>query len=199
MIKRLFDILVSIIALLLLSPLFLILSMAVAAGSPGGIFFRQTRVGQSGRHFHLLKFRSMRPGSEAKGQITVGDRDPRITGVGHFLRKSKLDELPQLINVLQGDMSIVGPRPEVPKYVAMYNVEQRQVLEVRPGLTSLASIAFINENAILGGSSDPERTYIEQVMPAKLALDLNYVHARSMILDLKIILRTLGRLINGRS
>jgi lipopolysaccharide/colanic/teichoic acid biosynthesis glycosyltransferase len=192
--KRLFDILVSAVVLILLFPLFLILSLAVMLGSPGGAFFRQTRVGRGGEPFQLLKFRSMRPGSEAMGQITVGERDPRITGVGHFLRKTKLDELPQLINILKGDMSIVGPRPEVPKYVAMYSAEQRIVLEVRPGLTSMASIAYINENEILGKSTDPERTYIEMVMPAKLELDLKYVGEQSMGLDLKIIFQTIARL-----
>ncbi len=193
--KRLFDILVSALVLIVLLPLLLILSLAVAMGSPGGAFFRQIRVGRGGLHFQLLKFRSMRPGSEAKGQITVGDHDPRITGVGHFLRRTKLDELPQLINILNGDMSIVGPRPEVPRYVAMYSAEQRKVLDVRPGLTSLASIAYINENEILGRSAHPERTYIEEVMPAKLTLDLQYVREQSLALDLKIIAGTMKRLI----
>ncbi|MBP7409052.1 MAG: sugar transferase, partial [Flavobacteriales bacterium] len=133
------------------------------------------------------------PGSEVKGQITVGGRDPRITGIGYLLRKTKLDELPQLWNVLIGDMSIVGPRPEVPKYVAMYTAEQRDVLRVRPGITSLASIAYINENELLGRSNDPERTYVEEVMPAKLALDLRYVRDQSVALDLHIIVRTLAK------
>jgi lipopolysaccharide/colanic/teichoic acid biosynthesis glycosyltransferase len=194
MIKRAFDILASATALLLLLPLLLVLAIAVALGSPGGAFFRQVRVGKGGNEFRLFKFRSMRPGSEAKGQITVGGRDPRITGVGHFLRKTKLDELPQLINILRGDMSIVGPRPEVPKYVAMYTAEQRQVLSVRPGLSSLASIEYINENDVLGSSSDPERTYVEEVMPAKLALDLQYVREQSLGLDLRIIFRTVARI-----
>ncbi len=194
MIKRLFDILSASIALILLSPLLLILAIAIAASSPGGVFFRQVRVGQGGKHFHLLKFRSMRPGSEKAGQITVGERDPRITSIGHFLRRTKLDELPQLLNILMGDMSIVGPRPEVPKYVALYSADQRRVLDVRPGLTSLASIAYINENELLGRSKDPERTYVEEVMPAKLALDLQYVDRRSFLFDLKIILRTPARL-----
>ena len=193
--KRLFDILSSSIALVVLSPLFLILAIAIAAGSPGGVFFGQVRVGKGGKHFHLLKFRSMRPGSEKAGQITVGERDPRITGIGHFLRRYKLDELPQLINILKGDMSVVGPRPEVPKYVALYTADQRRVLEVRPGLTSLASIEYINENELLGRSTDPDRTYVEEIMPAKLALDLHYVNERDLLLDLKIILRTAMRLL----
>jgi lipopolysaccharide/colanic/teichoic acid biosynthesis glycosyltransferase len=195
--KRFFDILFSALVMLLLLPFLLILAVAVMLGSPGGAFFRQTRVGRGGRHFQLLKFRSMRPDSEAMGQITVGDRDPRITGMGHFLRRTKLDELPQLINILKGDMSIVGPRPEVPKYVAMYSTEQRKVLDVRPGLTSLASIAYINENEVLWRSTDPERTYFEEIMPAKLALDLKYVEERTLLLDLRIIFGTLGRMIKG--
>lgn len=192
--KRLFDIAASLLALGLLSPLLLVLAAAVAITSPGGAFFRQVRVGRNGRPFEVLKFRSMRPGSEARGQITVGERDPRITGVGHFLRRTKMDELPQLINILKGDMSVVGPRPEVPKYVALYTPEQRAVLSVRPGLSSLASIAYINENEVLGRSKDPERTYVEEVMPAKLALDLQYVREQSLWLDLSIIVRTALRL-----
>jgi lipopolysaccharide/colanic/teichoic acid biosynthesis glycosyltransferase len=197
MLKRLLDILASSVALILLFPLLFILGVAVAVTSPGGAFFRQVRVGKDGREFALLKFRSMRPGSEAGGQITVGTRDPRITGVGHFLRKTKLDELPQLINILKGDMSVIGPRPEVPKYVALYSSEQRKVLSVRPGLSSLASIAYINENEVLGRSNDPERTYIEEVMPAKLELDLRYVREQGLVMDLRIIASTLARLIKG--
>ncbi|MBL7962510.1 MAG: sugar transferase [Flavobacteriales bacterium] len=192
--KRLFDILVSAATLLVLWPLLLVLAVVVAAGSPGGAFFRQDRVGRGGRVFRLLKFRSMRPGSEAQGQLTVGGRDPRITGVGHFLRRTKLDELPQLWNVLVGDMSLVGPRPEVPRYVALYTAEQRRVLELRPGLTGPASIAYINENEVLGRSSDPERTYITEVMPAKLALDLAYVQRHGLWTDLGILWRTCRRL-----
>jgi lipopolysaccharide/colanic/teichoic acid biosynthesis glycosyltransferase len=192
--KRTFDMVASLLALSLLLPMMLVLALAVALTSPGGAFFRQVRVGRHGRPFELLKFRSMRPGSEARGQITVGERDPRITGVGHFLRRTKLDELPQLINILMGDMSVVGPRPEVPKYVALYSPEQRAVLTVRPGLTSLASIAYINENEVLGRSADPERTYVDEVMPAKLALDLKYVREQSVMLDMTIIARTALRL-----
>lgn len=190
MLKRAFDIVVSATALLLLIPLLVLLSFAVAVSSPGGAFFRQTRVGKGGKEFRLLKFRTMRPGSEAKGQITVGGHDPRITRIGYILRKSKLDELPQLINVLVGDMSVVGPRPEVPRYVALYTEEQRQVLRVRPGITSAASIAYMDENELLGNSTDADRTYIEEVMPAKLALDLDYVRQRSLWMDLAIIGRT---------
>ncbi|MFZ1693987.1 MAG: sugar transferase [Flavobacteriales bacterium] len=190
MLKRGFDILAALLALAVLSPLLLIIALLVALGSPGGAFFRQVRVGKGGREFRLLKFRTMRPGSEAQGQITVGGRDPRITRIGYFLRKTKLDELPQLLNIMRGDMSIVGPRPEVPRYVAMYSPEQRQVLSVRPGLTSLASIAYIDENEVLGRANDPERAYVEEVMPAKLALDLRYVREQGLGMDLRIIMRT---------
>lgn len=197
MAKRIFDIGFSLIALLVLSPLLVLFTLLVALSSPGGAFFRQVRVGRHGRTFKLLKFRTMRPNSEALGQITVGGNDPRITKVGAFLRRIKLDELPQLLNILMGDMSVVGPRPEVPHYVAMYTPEQREVLTVRPGLTGAASIAFINENDILGASTDPERTYIEKVLPQKLALDLAYVREQGLAVDLRIIWKTFGRIVNG--
>lgn len=194
MLKRLFDLAFASVFLFLLLPLLLVLALLVAASSPGGPFFSQERVGRHGRTFRLLKFRSMRPQSEAQGQLTVGGRDPRITGVGYFLRKSKLDELPQIWNVLVGHMSMVGPRPEVPKYVALYSADQRAVLSVRPGITGLASINYIDENELLARSADPERTYIEEVMPAKLALDLRYVKERNFWMDLRIILTTVARI-----
>ncbi len=197
MLKRAFDMAFSLVLLVLLLPLLLVFALAVALTSPGGAFFRQVRVGRGGREFRLLKFRSMRPGSEAKGQLTIGGRDPRITGVGYLLRKTKLDELPQLWNVLVGDMSVVGPRPEVPKYVALYNEEQRAVLSVRPGITGMASIDYIDENELLAKATDPERAYIEEVMPAKLALDLRYVREQSFALDLRIIMATVGRVFGG--
>ena len=195
--KRSFAIVFAVVFLVLLSPLLLLFALAVALTSPGGAFFRQVRVGRHGREFRLLKFRSMRPGSEAQGQLTIGGRDPRITGVGYLLRKTKLDELPQLWNVLVGDMSVVGPRPEVPKYVALYNEEQRAVLSVRPGITGMASIDYIDENELLAKATDPERAYIEEVMPAKLALDLRYVREQSFALDLRIIMATVGRVFGG--
>ena len=190
MFKRAFDVVFALLALLLLLPLLLLLALLVASTSPGGAFFRQIRVGKNGRDFRLLKFRTMRPGSDTKGQITVGERDPRITGIGRLLRKSKCDELPQLLNVLIGDMSMVGPRPEVPKYVALYTPDQRRILSVRPGITGPASVEYIDENELLGRSPDPERTYIEEVMPAKLAIDLAYVEQTSFALDMRIILAT---------
>jgi lipopolysaccharide/colanic/teichoic acid biosynthesis glycosyltransferase len=197
MFKRLFDFVFAAVLLLVLLPVLVAMALAVALTSPGGAFFRQVRVGRHGREFRLLKFRTMRPNSEAQGQLTIGGRDPRITGVGYFLRKTKLDELPQLWNVLVGEMSVVGPRPEVPKYVALYNAEQRAVLSVRPGITGMASIDYIDENELLARSADPERAYIEEVMPAKLALDLRYVREQSFALDLKIILATVGRVFGG--
>ncbi len=197
MVKRIFDMLFALVFLLLLFPILLIFALAVAFTSTGGAFFRQERVGRNGRLFRLLKFRTMRPGSEAQGQLTIGGRDPRITGVGYFLRKTKLDELPQLWNVLIGDMSVVGPRPEVPKYVAMYSTDQRVVLSVRPGITGMASINYIDENELLARSADPERAYIEEVMPAKLALDMRYVKEQSFGLDLRIIGATVGKVFGG--
>ncbi|MBK9419871.1 MAG: sugar transferase [Flavobacteriales bacterium] len=197
MLKRAFDILFSLLFLLVLLPLLLVFALAVAFTSPGGAFFSQERVGKGARVFRLLKFRTMRPGSEAQGQLTIGGRDPRITAVGYFLRKTKLDELPQLWNVLVGDMSVVGPRPEVPKYVALYSAEQRHVLSVRPGITGMASINYIDENEMLARSGEPEMTYIREVMPAKLALDLKYVQEQDLLLDLRIILATAGKVFGG--
>ncbi len=197
MLKRAFDVLFAVVLLVLLSPLLLLFAAWVALTSPGGAFFRQIRVGRHGRPFQLLKFRSMRPGSEAQGQLTIGGRDPRITPVGMWLRKTKLDELPQLWNVLKGDMSMVGPRPEVPKYAALYTAEQRQVLEVRPGITGMASIHYIDENEMLARASDPEQAYITEVMPAKLAKDLEYVRKQSLMLDLRIILATVAKVFGG--
>lgn len=197
--KRLFDVVFAALALLLLSPLLLALALWVRLDSPGPVFFRQQRVGLGGRLFGIYKFRTMHTGAEAAGpQITVG-RDARITRAGAWLRRSKLDELPQFINVLRGDMSVVGPRPEVPRYVAHYPAELRAVvLSVRPGITDLASIAFRNESDLLAHSPDPERTYVEQVLPTKLRYARQYVHTRSLWLDLRIIARTVLALLGLR-
>lgn len=172
---RFFDLLLSFLGLILLSPLFLVLSIFIVVNSKGGIFFLQTRVGKNNHDFRLIKFRTMYSGAEWEGSLTIGNKDKRITGTGAFLRKYKMDELPQLINVLAGDMSMVGPRPEVRKYVELYTEEQRKVLMVKPGITDYASMEYINENEILDRSSDPERSYIQQVMPAKLELNLKYL------------------------
>ena len=191
MAKRLFDIAFALLALLLLGPLLLLVALWVRLDSPGPVFFRQQRVGRGGQLFDIYKFRTMRTGAEAMGpQITVG-QDTRITHAGAWLRRSKVDELPQFINVLRGDMSVVGPRPEVPRYVALFPADVRQaVLSVRPGITDLASIEFRDESALLAQSQDPERTYVEQILPAKLRHAQEYVRTRSLWLDLRIIART---------
>lgn len=183
------------VGLAVLSPLLLVLGVWIKSDSEGPVFYRQTRVGRRGRDFRLYKFRSMRPGSDRQGLITVGGRDPRVTRSGYYIRKYKLDELPQLINVFLGDMSLVGPRPEVRKYVDLYTAEQRRVLDVRPGITSLASIRYRNENDILARAADPDRAYVEQVMPDKLAIDLEYVARASLLTDIGLIFRTLVEII----
>ena len=191
MAKRLFDITLSLLALVLLCPLLLAVALWVRLDSQGPVLFRQQRVGRGGRLFGILKFRTMQVNAEAAGlQITVG-QDPRITRTGRWLRRSKLDELPQLLNVLRGEMSMVGPRPEVPRYVALYPADQRAtVLSVRPGITDLASLALRDESTLLARSADPERTYVEEILPTKLRYACDYVRQRSLWLDLRIIART---------
>jgi lipopolysaccharide/colanic/teichoic acid biosynthesis glycosyltransferase len=191
--KRLFDVGAASVGLLVLAPVFGAVALLVRLDSSGPVFFRQVRVGRNGKPFTILKFRSMSADAPARGgSLTVG-ADPRVTRVGQWLRASKLDELPQLLNVVRGDMSLVGPRPEVPEYVARYSAEQLRVLEVRPGITDLASLEFRDESAILGASADPERDYVERILPRKLALGLEYVDRHDVMLDLRIILRTIGR------
>lgn len=184
---RLLDIIFSAVGLLLLSPLFLIIYILIRCESKGGGFYCQQRVGKDGRMFGLYKFRSMRTGSDKKGLITVGGHDSRITRMGYFIRKYKIDELPQLWNVLKGDMSLVGPRPEVKKYVDLYTEEQRRVLSVRPGITDYASIEYVDENEILGKADDPDRVYVEEIMPAKIKLNMRYIENRSLKEYFKII------------
>ena len=186
--KRAFDIVCSLLGLVVLSPLLLATALLVALTSPGGVFFRQERIGKDGKPFRIFKFRSMRK-DNAGLKITTGN-DSRITPVGRFLRKSKVDELPQLINVLVGDMSFVGPRPEVADYVDLYTPYQRQVLQVRPGITGLASIRFRNENDLLTASDDPNRTYIQEIMPRKIRLDLEYIPHASVFYDIRLIFQT---------
>lgn len=193
--KRLFDIIASGLGLIVLSPLFAVLAVWIKADSRGPVFYRQTRVGRNNRDFRLYKFRSMRPDSDKLGLITVGGHDPRVTRSGYYIRKYKLDEFPQLINVFIGDMSLVGPRPEVRKYVDMYTPEQMRVLSVRPGITSLASIRYRNENDILAAAEDPDRCYIEQVMPDKLAIDLEYVDRATLWNDIRLIFSTFREII----
>ena len=188
--KRLFDITASGLGLLVLSPLFLILAVWIKLDSPGPMFYRQVRVGRGNKDFRLFKFRSMRVGSDKKGLITVGGHDPRVTRSGYYIRKYKLDELPQLINVFIGDMSLVGPRPEVRKYVDLYTPEQLHVLDVRPGITDMASIRYRNENELLEQAADPEQYYRDVVMQDKLRINLEYIADHSFIKDLKIIFMT---------
>ncbi|MCX7697220.1 MAG: sugar transferase [Bacteroidales bacterium] len=195
--KRFFDFVVSLIAIILLLPVFLIISILIIATSKGGPFYLQTRVGRYGKLFKIIKFRTMYKKSDQKGLLTVGMRDPRITPVGFFLRKTKLDELPQLFNILLGHMSFVGPRPEVPKYVELYTEKQKKILTVRPGLTDYASLAYIHENKILAQAEDPEKFYIEQIMPAKLELSLQYIHDQNLITDFKIIWKTIKQILNN--
>lgn len=193
--KRLFDIIASGLGLIVLSPLFAVLAVWIKADSKGPVFYRQTRVGRNSKDFRLYKFRSMRPDSDRLGLITVGGHDPRVTRSGYYIRKYKLDEFPQLINVFIGDMSLVGPRPEVRKYVDMYTPEQMHVLDVRPGITSLASIRYRNENDILAAAENPDRCYIERVMPEKLAIDLEYVSKANLWTDIKLIFGTFKAII----
>ncbi len=195
MLKRLFDIVFSFIGIVLLLPFFLIIAAAVGLSSQGGVFYLQTRVGKNNRDFRLFKFRTMRVNADKAGLLTVGGRDPRITAIGYYLRKYKLDELPQLLNVFSGSMSLVGPRPEVRKYVDLYNDEQKKVLSVKPGITDYASLEYFSENELLAASPDPERTYIDEIMPAKLALNKKYISEAGLITDLRIIFRTLRKIV----
>jgi lipopolysaccharide/colanic/teichoic acid biosynthesis glycosyltransferase len=195
MVKRLFDIFFSLVGFIFLLPIFLIISIAIILDSKGGIFYRQLRVGKNNTDFKIFKFRTMRSGSDKKGLLTIGDKDFRVTKAGYVLRKYKIDELPQLINILIGDMSFVGPRPEVRKYVDLYNQEQLKVLSVRPGLTDFSSLDFIDESEILSQSSDPEKTYIQEIMPAKLELCKKYLVEQSFKTDTKILIATLFKII----
>jgi lipopolysaccharide/colanic/teichoic acid biosynthesis glycosyltransferase len=188
--KRLFDILFSAVLIFVLLPFGIVVSIWIILDDFGSPFFMQQRVGLNGKNFGLLKFRSMRKNAESKGQLTVGMKDNRITRSGYFIRKYKIDELPQLVNVFLGEMSVVGPRPEVPKYVLLYNEEQQNVLSIKPGITDFASIEYVRENELLSQSPHPEKTYIEEIMPAKLALNLKYVREQSFLTDMKIILQT---------
>lgn len=194
MAKRLFDIVSSGIGLLCLAPVFVVMAIWIKLDSRGPVFYRQTRVGRYGRDFRIFKFRSMRVGSDKGRQITVGERDPRITRSGYFIRRYKIDELPQLINVFLGDMSIVGPRPEVRKYVDLYSEEQRKVFQVRPGITDLASIKYRNENELLSQVDNPDTYYIDVIMPDKLAINLEYIRHQSFMGDIKIIFNTLFKI-----
>ena len=188
--KRIFDVIVVSIGLLVISPLMLAAAILVRLTSPGPVLFRQKRVGRGGRPFFILKFRTMvQDAPKRGGPITFGD-DPRITRIGRLLRRTKLDELPQLINVLKGDMSLVGPRPEIPKYVEMFRQDYEEILRVRPGITDLASIKYSDEAAVLGQAADPEKEYIERILPEKIRLAKEYVRRSSCCFDVALILLT---------
>jgi lipopolysaccharide/colanic/teichoic acid biosynthesis glycosyltransferase len=191
MIKRLFDIVFSFTGLIILSPVYIIIGIILKLDSKGPIFYRGVRVGLNRKHFKIFKFRTMVVNAEQIGGSSTADDDPRITKIGKFLRKYKLDELPQLINVLKGDMSFVGPRPEVPFYVNMFTEEEKAILTVKPGMTDYASIWDSDEGALLAGSPDPEKTYMEKIRPQKIKLQLEYVKKHSFWIDLKIIFKTL--------
>jgi lipopolysaccharide/colanic/teichoic acid biosynthesis glycosyltransferase len=194
MLKRLFDLIASIIGLIILLPIFLIIAIIIKTNSKGPVFYRQWRVGLNNSEFRVFKFRSMYMDADKRGLLTVGGRDPRVTPIGYYLRKYKIDELPQLINVLIGDMSLVGPRPEVRKYVDYYTAEQMKVLTVKPGMTDNASIEFIDENELLSKAEDPEEYYIKELIPLKTKIYLAYVENQSFLIDLQIIFKTVVKI-----
>jgi lipopolysaccharide/colanic/teichoic acid biosynthesis glycosyltransferase len=193
--KRLFDIVASLTGIIVLFPFLLLicLLMIFTCGFP--LFYFQTRVGKNNKDFKLFKFRTMRLDADKKGLLTVGGRDPRVTAIGYYLRKYKLDELPQLFNVLLGSMSLVGPRPEVRRYVDLYSKEQLLVLSVKPGITDYASLEYINENELLSKSTNPEETYVREIMPAKLALNQRYINEKGLFVDLKVIFQTILKIV----
>ncbi len=197
MTKRIFDIIFSCLALLIFSPLLFLIFLLVAITSKGSALYLQNRVGKDNFDFKLIKFRTMKVNSDKKGLLTIGGNDSRITSVGYYLRKYKLDELPQLINVLLGSMSLVGPRPEVRKYVDMYTDSQKEILNIKPGITDYASLEYFNENQLLANSSDPEKTYIEEVMPAKIELNKKYIAEIGLFTDLKIIILTVKKIFSN--
>ena len=194
--KRVFDVIVSGIILLVFLPIGLVISVAIALESRGGVFYRQERIGWKGKPFRLWKFRTMRKDADKLGKLTVGMRDPRITRVGFFIRKTKLDEFPQFINVLVGEMSVVGPRPEVKEYVDLYTPDQQIVLSVKPGITDYASLEYFKENELLGQSEDPRKTYIEEVMPAKIKLNIKYIANPTLGTDISIMWKTFLKMLS---
>ena len=196
MLKRLFDFFSSLTALIFLLPFFFIVALLIAIEGGFPVFFTQTRIGKNKIPFQLLKFRTMVKDADKLGKITIGRRDPRVTNVGHFLRSYKLDELPQILNILKGEMSVVGPRPEVEEYVNLYTEEQNKVFLAKPGLTDYASLKYINESEVLAKSSNPNKTYIEEIMPAKLQLNLKYIEEQGLLTDLKIIFKTISKIVS---
>ena len=198
MIKRGFDILVSLVAIALALPLFVFAAVWIKLDSTGPVLYRGVRVGRFGRPFCMLKFRTMVADAEKRGGSSTGDDDPRITRAGRLLRRLKLDELPQLLNVLRGEMSLVGPRPQVPWAVELYTPEQRRLLEVRPGITDYASLRFRNEGEILKGADDPDEAYLRLIAPEKIRLGLYYVDHHNLWVDLKILAATAAALVLRR-
>ena len=196
--KRLFDVIASGLGLIVLSPLFLILAIWIKLDSKGPVFYRQVRVGRYNKDFRIFKFRSMRVGADKGSLVTIGGRDPRVTRSGYWIRKFKLDELPQLINVFIGDMSLVGPRPEVRHYTNYWSQEQMHVLDVRPGITDPASIKFRNENELMEQAENPEKYYIEVIMQDKMKLYLEYVEKHSFFYDISLIFKTFWVIVTER-
>ncbi|MBH0230742.1 sugar transferase [Halobacillus yeomjeoni] len=194
--KRLFDIIVSLIGLIVLSPLFIVIAIIIATTSPGGVFFRGVRIGQNGKPFRIFKFRSMVKDAEGNGKWNVGDNDDRITPIGHFLRNTKIDELPQLINVLIGDMSFVGPRPELQYYVDMYRDNEKKILDLKPGITDWASITNFDQFEVFTKAQDPDEAYLKYIRPLKLQLQLYYRENNSFFSDIKILLWTVYKIIS---
>lgn len=188
---RLFDFLISLVGILLFLPVFILISFLIVFDSGFPVLFLQERIGEKGKVFKLMKFRTMRKSANKNGLLTVGSKDIRITRIGFYLRKFKLDELPQLFNVLIGEMALVGPRPEVEKYVKLYSAEQKRVLNVKPGITDLASIEYMDESELLAKSTDPERTYIEEIMPHKIEINLKYAANKNLYTNIKVILKTI--------
>ena len=198
MIKRAFDIVVALAGLILLSPLMGFAALLVKCDSRGPILFKQERMGKGFRPFLIYKFRTMSDGATGEGRLITASQDPRITRVGRILRKTKIDELPQLVNVLRGEMSLVGPRPEVPRYVQVFQKEYEEILRVRPGMTDMASLTYRNEEVVLGDSDDPEKEYLSRVLPDKIRLAQHYLEHSSFLFDLSLILKTLFKLFDCR-
>jgi lipopolysaccharide/colanic/teichoic acid biosynthesis glycosyltransferase len=191
MVKRLLDFIFASVGLVVFAPLFVIVGFLIKLDSPGPIFYRGNRTGKNGEPFKMYKFRTMVANADQMGSALTRSEDPRITWVGRILRKWKIDELPQLLNILRGEMSVVGPRPESPDYVAHYTVEQRQVLQVKPGMTGPTQVRFRHEETLLSQCTNLEEDYIEKIMPQKLAIDLEYIENQSLVLDMKLIIQTL--------
>jgi len=196
MLKRFFDLILSLIGLLILVPILFFITILIKISSSGPVFYKQVRVGKNNKDFEIFKFRTMHVNADKKGLLTVGGRDPRVTSIGYYLRKFKLDELPQLINVFKGDMSFVGPRPEVRQFVNIYSEIQKKVLNVKPGITDLASIEFRNENEILSKEDDPNQYYIDCIMPKKLEINLKYIAQRNLLKYFTVIIKTIKVIFN---